>query len=248
MFEILFQYGPLSVRSFNVLLAFGFLFSMKFLMRYIHRKKMVTSFLSHHFFFLLLIMLVCGRLWYVFENFSLYQENGWTVLRLWDLKISAFGVFYGGLGALFIFTKKAKESFWAWLDACTLTTLFGLAFLHLGHFFNGSNYGIPTELPWGIAFNSFSIPITTPLHPTLRYAAFLSFFIFAYGMKMSKKTHLFGVVGSLGIMLYSISAFLIDFLHGIPSLYTKINFLGIAGLALLALIHRSHQTYNAENP
>ena len=170
------------------------------------------------------------------------------MLRLWDLKFSAFGVFYGGLGALFLFTKKAKESFWAWLDAFTLATLFCLFFLHLGHFFNGSNYGIPTGLPWGIVFISISIPFTTPLHPTPLYSALLSFFIFAYGMKRSRQTHLLGVVGSLGIMLYSISAFLIDFLHGAPSLNSKINFLGIAVLGLVALIHCSHQTYNGENP
>lgn len=243
MAEVLFQVGPFTLRTFNLCLALGFAVSMLFLMRFILRHKLSASFLSVHFLGLILLTLLGGRLFLGLENSAHFLQNPLEILAVWDLRLSAFGAFYVGLFSLFFFCRKSGENFWSWLDAIVLSGLLGLTFIHLGHFFNGAFYGKPTDLPWGLVFDTSFIPFTTPLHPTQLYSALVSLGLFFLGLKRSRRTHLSGIVGTAGIMLYSLCALGIDFLHGAPSLYAKINFGILAALGFLFLVHCSHKTY-----
>ncbi len=245
MAEVLFQVGPLTFRTFNLLAALGFALSMLFLMRFILRNKLSASFLSVHLLVLLLLAFLGGRLFYGIENSAYFLKNLLDFLAVWDLKLSAFGIFYTGILSLFFFCRKARENFWSWLDAVVLTGMLGLIFIHLGHFFDGDFYGKPTDLPWGIVIDSPAIPFTTPIHPTQLYSALVSVALFLLGLKRSRRTHLSGVVGTAGIMLYSLCALGIDFLHGVPSFYAQMNFGIIATVSFILLIHCSHKIYQA---
>jgi phosphatidylglycerol:prolipoprotein diacylglycerol transferase len=243
MYEILFQYGPITITTFNLLLALAFLVSMVFLVRFIQLKKLKLSFFINKFAMLIIFPLLGGRIFYVFEHLSVFKAHPLYSLAIWDLKFSAFGIFYTAVITLFILSKYEDEDFWGWLDAISLSGLVGLIFIHIGHFFNGTNYGKPTELPWGVAFDTFNIPFINPIHPTQIYSAIITFIIFSLVIHSVKRTHLTGIAGTLAIMLYSLSAFGIDFLHGSPSMYAKINYLIIASLAFIFYIHTTHKKH-----
>jgi len=241
MYEILFQRGPITIASFHLMLALAFIITMIVLVRFIHLKKLKLSFFVNHFIHFLFIPLAAGRLLYFFEHFSIFKSNLLQIFFVWDMGFSVFGLFYGVILVLYWLTKRKQEDFWGWLDAITISGLMGLVFIHIGHFLNGTHYGKPTELPWGIAFDTISIPFINPIHPTQIYSALLSFFIFSYAMRKVKRTHLPGIVGTLSIMLYSLGALGIDFLHGSPSTYAKINYIIISSLAFIFYIHCTHQ-------
>lgn len=241
MHETLFQYGPLILKTFNLFLATAFLISSVFLVRFIRLKKMNLSFFVNHLIAFLIIPLIGGRLFYIFEHLSAFKQKPWQILFIWDFGFSAFGLFASALFALYLFSRQEQEDFWGWLDAFTLSGLTGLFLLHIGSFLSGAHYGVPTDLPWGISFDTFNIPFTTPIHPTQIYSAILTFFILGISMRYVKRTHLTGVVGTLAIMLYSLSAFAIDFLHGAPSMYEKIGHLTLASLAFIFYINCSHK-------
>lgn len=241
MYEILFQYGPIAIKTFNLLLAVAFLVGIIFLVRFIRLKKLKLAFFVENLILFLIIPLIGGRLFYIFEHLALFKQNPLQALFIWDLGFSVFGLFYTAIGTLYVLSKREQEDFWGWVDAFTLTSLVGLFFIHIGTFLNGTHYGIPTDLPWGIAFDTYNIPFTTPIHPTQIYSALMTFVILGISMRYVKKTHLTGVVGTLSIMLYSLSAFGIDFLHGYPSMYTKVNHLIIASLAFVFYILCSHK-------
>ncbi len=241
MYEILFQYGPLTVATFNLLLAAGFVVSMIFLARFIQLKKLKLSFFVNHFATFLIAPLIGGRLLYIFEHFSVIRQDPLQAIAVWDMKLSAFGFLYTFLGALYYFTRKDGEDFWGWFDAFVLTGLVGLIFIHIGHFFNGTHYGVPTTLPWGIAFDTFTIQFIKPIHPVQIYSAIISFAILGILMRIVKRTHLTGVAGSIGVMLYSLTAFGIDFLHGVPSSYAKGTFLILSATGFIAYIQTSHK-------
>lgn len=247
MLEVLFQIGRFSIPTFNVLVAVAFLVSMAFLLRFVERKKLPASFLSGNFFLMILCAILGGRILEIAENSALYLKNPLQTLFLWDMEYSALGLFYGLAAALIFAARKNQENLWAWMDAFTLSGLLGMVFLHLGHFFRGSHYGTPTDLPWGMTFDTFSIPFVTPIHPTQLYAALITFALFAFLMHRSRRTHLPGMVGNLGIMLYSLSAFGLNFIQGVPSVYAKANFLAIAAVAFVLLVYCSHQTYYQYN-
>ena len=247
MHETLFQYGRFTLTTFNVLLVLAFILSVVFLVRFIRLKKLNLGFFVNHFVYFLILPLIGGRIVYILEHFSVFMQNPLRILYVWDLGFSVFGIFYTAILVLYFFSKRNHEDFWGWLDGFALSGLTGLFFIHIGHFFNGTHYGKPTDLPWGIAFDTFNIPYTTPIHPTQLYSALIIFVIFSYSIRSVKRTHLGGIAGTIAIMLYSLSAFGIDFLHGSPSTYVKISHLVIAALAFIAYIHCSHRKL-FENP
>ncbi len=247
MLEVLFQLGPLTFRTFNLFLAIAFVVTMYVLVKLITRSKMNLPFLVHHFIYLLIFPLIIGRIFYVFEHLSAFMRHPLDIFFVWDLKFSTFGALYGFIATLYFYTDMNSEDFWEWFDNTTLAGLAGLVFVHLGHFFNGSNYGKPTELPFGIAFDNIAIPFTSPIHPTQLYAALLALLVYGIAMKYNKRIHLSGMVATLALVIYSLGAFSLEFLHGLSSSYIKGNYLFIAATAFVAYIHTSHKSHPLSN-
>jgi phosphatidylglycerol---prolipoprotein diacylglyceryl transferase len=241
MYEILYQNGLITITTFNTFLALAFILGALFLVRFIQMKKIKLSFFVNNFFYLIIAPLIAGRIFYIFEHLSFFKEVPLQTLAIWDFKFSSFGIFYGLIIILYILCRREREDFWGWLDAFALTGLAGLIFIHIGHFFNGTHYGTPTDLPWGMAFDTFNIPFIKPIHPVQIYSSIITFIIFSIGIHSAKRTHLTGVSGTFTIMLYAISAFGIDFLHGAPSTYAKVNYLIVAALAFIFYINSSHK-------
>ncbi|MBN2087834.1 prolipoprotein diacylglyceryl transferase [Candidatus Peregrinibacteria bacterium] len=244
MFEVLFQYGSVTLKTFNVILAITFLLTGAFAIRFSDRQNLNLSFLSKNFVYLILFALLSGRVFYVIEHWPAFRSSLLYIFYFWDMHFSFFGILYGFVGGLLLLTHKAKEDFWSWYDVSVFSMLFSLIFINIGHFFNGSHYGIPTDLPWGISFDTQNIPFVNPIHPTQLYAAILALLIFLYSMKRSKRVHLSGVVGNTAIMAFSIGMIALDFLHGAPSLYTKVSFGIIATLAFIFHVICSHKSHN----
>lgn len=247
MLEILFQYGTLTIRTFNIFLAFGFVFTGVFLIKYANRRMMSLGFMASNFLILAIAALLFGRIFYVVENWSYFENNLSFILYLWDLKFSVFGLIYGFVASLFLVSKNASQDYWAWIDASAFAFLLLMTFVHIGHFFNGTAYGLITSMPWGIALDNVNIPFVKPIHPTQLYSAAISASLLSYGIKKGKRIHISGVVGTRIIMLYSVGMLGIDFLHGAPSLYTKVSYVILATLALVSMIHCSHRTHADTN-
>jgi phosphatidylglycerol:prolipoprotein diacylglycerol transferase len=241
MAEILFQYGPFIIPTLSLFAAIGFLLSMMFLLRYIGKTKLNLSFFSRNALWFFLAILLGGRIVYGIEHFESFKLHPLSFLYIWDLKLSTIGAFAALSGTLFYLARKEKENFWAWLDAFILTGLLALTLFHLGTFFSGHYYGKPTDLPWGMRFDASNIPFTRPIHPTQLYSTAAAFIAYALGRKISKRSHLPGVAGFLALMLYSVSAFGIDFLHNVSSVFSKTSYLIIAIVAFVGYVHCSHQ-------
>ncbi|HTO08674.1 MAG TPA: prolipoprotein diacylglyceryl transferase family protein [Myxococcota bacterium] len=87
----------------------------------------------------------------------------------------AGATFYGGLalGALAVVART-------WLDGVSLRSLstaiapslaLGQAIGRIGCFLVGDDYGVPTDLPWGVAFPNGAPPTTERVHPAQLYEA-----------------------------------------------------------------------------
>ncbi len=243
MLEILFQNSLVTVRTLNILLALGFLFTGTFVIRYVNKHKMNLAFVTEYLAHVIVAALLGGRLVYVISNLSEFKHNFLSVIYIWDLKFSFFGMLAAAIATLYFAARKNKEDFWAWFDTFFLSSLGMLIFVHIGYFFAGKNYGLPTSLPWGISFEATNIPFVSPIHPTQLYAALLTAILLAYSVKQSKRIHLSGVVGARALMIYSLGMLGIDFLHGSPSIYVKISYGVLAALAFVGYIHCTHKTH-----
>lgn len=244
MHEIIFQNSLLTLRTLNLFVAFAFFFAGIFSIRYIEKHKMSLVFLAKYFLPVLFSALLFGRLLTFALNFEKYSNFPLTLLYLWDLDFNFFGLLFGAFFILYILCKRHHEDFWAWLDVIILSSLAMLIFVHIGFFFSGHYYGLPTNLFWGIPFEANHIPYTTPIHPTQLYAALLSFVLLIQGVKKSKRTHLSGLVGSKALMLYSVGMLGISFLYGDPELPPRIFYAILIGLSFIANIHCSHKSHS----
>jgi len=241
MLEVLYQNSWVTLRTFNILLALGFLITGAFLIRFSAKRKMNLSFMAKYGALLFLIALLGGRIAYIFENLTLYLTHPIYILYIWDLNFSFFGILYSIVIALVLFGKKAKEDYEGWWDILAISLMLMLVFVHVGQFFSGENYGMPTDLPWGIAFDTQNIPFVNPIHPTQLYSALVSGAIFTFAYKRIKRLHISGIMGNLALMLYSLSSISIDLLHGTPSLYSKISYAIIAACSFIWYVHCSHK-------
>jgi len=243
MREILFQNAIITIRSLNILITIGFLFTGTYIIRYVEKHKMNMAFLTKYFAYITISALIFGKIGYILEHLSSYISRPISTLFIWDLKYSFFGVLAGALVMLYYLSRKNKEDFWHWFDALFLSMLAMLIFVHIGYFFSGANYGLPTNLPWGIAFDATHIPFFSPIHPTQLYSAFLVVLLLIYSNIKGKRTHLSGVIGTRALIIYSLGMLGIDFLHGDPSMYARVAYGITATLAFIAQIHCSNKTY-----
>jgi len=92
----------------------------------------------------------------------------------------------------------------AWAPCATLTW----AFLALGHFAEGSDAGLPTTLPWGIAIP----PSTTRLHPVALYAAIAAAALTVILLRALPRRHNAGDTLALALAISGATQFLLTFL------------------------------------
>lgn len=243
MLEIIFQYGPLTLRTFNLFIALGLFFAGAFAIRYTIRRKLNSAFLYKNILYIILSGFLMGRFVYILEHLQTFLDYPLSMLFVWDLHLSFFGGLYGLILALAFFSYRHKENFWSWFDILLLSLLAFLFFIHLGHFFNGTQYGKLTDLPWGIAFDNPNIRYLSPIHPTQLYSALLTLMVVGYTLKRSRRIHLPGVVGCKALVLYCLGMYSVNHLHAIPSFYNQASYLALATLGFVAWIHTSHKTY-----
>ena len=178
MHRVLFQVGGLTVYSYGVMLAVGFIVAT-LVARYRFKLQYKNPDIILDFVLAAVVGGIVGaRLFYVIGNWSEFRGH---LGKIFSINMSGL-VFYGGLvlGVALVvavgFWKKVK--FWSIMDLAGLCLPLGLAFGRVGCFLNGCCYGKPTTLPWGITF-----PTVAPLvarHPTQLYELVLDLGLFAF--------------------------------------------------------------------
>jgi phosphatidylglycerol:prolipoprotein diacylglycerol transferase len=85
--------------------------------------------------------------------------------------LSWFGGFAGGLAAGIVVLRRHRTSVVAVLAAATPALAIAHAIGRIGCFLVGDDYGVPSQLPWAVAFPKGLPPTTVPVHPTQLYEA-----------------------------------------------------------------------------
>jgi phosphatidylglycerol:prolipoprotein diacylglycerol transferase len=83
--------------------------------------------------------------------------------------LSWYGGFAGGLAAGLWLMRRRRLAPVAVLAAATPGLAVGHAIGRVGCFLVGDDYGVPSQLPWAVAFPDGLPPTTVPVHPTQLY-------------------------------------------------------------------------------
>lgn len=212
----LFRIGPITIHTYGVMVAIGFLLGMGLALRQARKEGIPSERISDLSFYLLLAAIIGSRVFYILLNPGPYIKNLLAIFKIWEGGL----VFYGGLilavitGMIYI--KRHGLHFWQIADIFAPSIAIGHAIGRLGCFFAGCCHGRPAQVPWAVTFTDphSLAPLGIPLHPTQLYESAGEFVIFLILILLRKRQAFRGELFWTYVMLYSILRFSVEFFRG----------------------------------
>lgn len=204
----LFKIGPVTIYSYGLFVALGFL-SATLLAGYRAKKAGLSNERIMDLNIYSFLAAVFGaRLLYVLTEWNYYMQYPGQIWKVWEGGL----VFYGGLitGLMFFFwyTKRHKLDPMMVADILVPGIALGQAFGRIGCFFRGCCYGVKSE-SFGMVFPD--IGDNQPHIPTQLLESAAAFCILVFLLRRRPKFK--GELFILYILLYSSVRFLIEFLR-----------------------------------
>lgn len=210
-------------------------------------------------FWTLLCGVVGGRLFFLVQHgddaFRGVQGVGnllKAAINLSNGGLVLIGSMFGGAVGFFSVCRRKNIPALRLLDELAPSIFIGIGFGRIGCFLYGCCFGDPTTLPWGVSFppgsaafgqlveRGFVSPnarACMPLHPTQLYSAFDGFLLaFVVAAYYPFRRHVGGAF-TLGLILYPITRFLIEFLRAdeLGQLGTGLTISQLLSFLLLAI-------------
>lgn len=160
--------------------------------------------------------IIGAKVWHVLDTPSEFRLDGWRVLYN-----TAGFAWYGGLAfgiaALIFQGWRAKVGGLRILDLAAPAAAVGYGIGRIGCFLSGDGcYGIPTKLPWGMAFPHGIDPVFVPVHPTPLYEMAAGILIGAFLYWRGGKPHATGAILGQYLLLTGVARFLVEFIRRNP--------------------------------
>ena len=229
MFPTLLKLGPITLHSYGLMIAIGFLSAIYFSQRDLRKMGIDTEFVGEMGFMALILGVVGTRILYILMFPS---EFSWSDPLEWVAVWKGGLVFQGAIPITFAYVywglKRRGIPFWPVVDAAIPYLALAQAFGRIGCLMNGCCYGYVTNVPWAIRFPAgrpvFASQIgldplpdgwSHPVHPTEIYSAILLTLICLTLLFMRAKWHPFvGFTMPVYLMLYGVKRFIVELFRG----------------------------------
>ncbi len=216
MKPILFQWGNLSLHSFGVLVALGFIAGLWVAARNARRVGLSADVIHDLTPWLVLGGLMGARALYVISYWDrdFAGRPVWDVLAIWKGGL----VFYGGLIAATLTglwrLHRLKLPVWSVADCLAPGIVLGHAFGRIGCLMNGCCYGRPLAAPWAIHFPTGHETAGVGVHPAQLYESALNLVFFALLMTAFSRRRFEGQVFCLYLVGYAILRSTVEVFRG----------------------------------
>lgn len=219
MHPILFHYGRVTVYTYGLLVALGFIAGLWLMGREARRRGLDPRQFQDLGFLVLIAALVGARLFYVAIEWEHFARHPLQILAIWKGGL----VFYGGLlcaaAAGIVYVRQKGLSLWTTGDVVAPALVLGQALGRFGCLFAGCCYGAACDLPWAITFHDPRglAPLGVPLHPTQLYSAAANLAIFAILYFVARPRPRFpGQLFGLYLVLYPAARFAVEVFRNDP--------------------------------
>ena len=218
MCPTLFHIGPVPIHGYGLMLAVGFLVAMYLAQRNAKYFDISEKKLADLFPWIIIAGAAGARLFHVVvERPAFFWEHTLDIFKLWDGGVTFYGGLIGGVLVVYIFSRRNKIPFIKIGDFLITYVALGQVFGRLGCFLAGCCYGIPTDLPWGIAImnpDSVTRPLCIPLHPTQLYQAAVNLITFIILYKMSWRKKFTGQILLLYGLTFPVGRSIVEIFRG----------------------------------
>lgn len=156
-------------------------------------------------------VIIGGRIGYVlFYNFDSWLSDPLYLFRIWEGGMSFHGGLLGVIVALWVFSRRIKQPFWAVGDFMAPLVPIGLGLGRLGNFIGQELWGRETSGWWGMVFPND--PDKLVRHPSQLYELALEgIVLFVVLFWFSRKPRPAGAISGLFLLLYGLFRFVVEF-------------------------------------
>lgn len=214
MHPVLFNLGPLAVRSYGVLIAISFAIGIYLAIRRGEKRGINTTHLTDLCIWIMISAVVGSRVMYILPYLDEFMADPVRVFAVWEGGLTMYGGLLAAVAVSVVFTRARKMPFWKVADVITPPLALGLGITRIGCFFNGCCFGHPTTCALGVRFPPHSAAgsefFGVALHPTQLYNSLIGFGLFAFLLLVEKKVRGNGRLFLLFIGLYGIARFFMD--------------------------------------
>jgi len=213
----LFQFGRLVLPTYGFLLALGTMLSLLVCVRTARLLALDTDKIWSLALLAIVTSLLGSRILLVLLDWPQYRARALSMIGQ-----HSFGGELAGPAIAIVLTTA-----YAWrlglplrrtADAFAPSLALGSSIVSIGCLEAGCDYGIPTNLPWGVVFNSPQAapgtPLGVPLHPTQIYSSGAEFLLFVLLLWLLHRPHNDGEILGAWLFLGGLSSFLLTFLRG----------------------------------
>ncbi|MFH0851399.1 MAG: prolipoprotein diacylglyceryl transferase family protein [Candidatus Peregrinibacteria bacterium] len=228
-----FPLGPFLIWTSVVFLLVGIWVSTEFFLRLAGSAHLSLQHFRDHAWWYLLGFLFCGRLFAIITQYRVYWNDLPRIFVIWDGGFSFLGGAIGIGIVLFWATRTHRATFLQWLDVLLPATMFGSVFSWLGLFFAGHAYGKPTDVLWGVTYDTLNVRYAVPIHPVQLYYAFFSLLLTFLLLIIRKYSSRAGTETLIGIICASVGTFILEYFRGdftIPVFATTVDFIILISL------------------
>lgn len=213
---VAFTIGPFSVRWYGLAYLAGFILAALTMWRVSKRWKL--SLTADELYTVVLAccvgVILGARLGYVlFYGAGYYLTHPLEIFAVWEGGMSFHGGLAGALIAGWLCCRSYGLSFRTLADLAVIGAPWGLFFGRIANFINGELWGKPTDLPWGVVFETGG---NVARHPSQLYEALLEglvMFIVLYALSRRRPPRPQGTFLGTFALLYGVFRFLIEFVR-----------------------------------
>ncbi|NJC27057.1 prolipoprotein diacylglyceryl transferase [Neolewinella antarctica] len=177
----IFSLGPIHVRWYGLMFAFGFMIGFALVRRMFLREGAPEEWLDYVFYFLIGGTILGARFGHVlFYQWDYYSSNPGQILKIWEGGLASHGGVIGVVTALWLFSKiiSKKSFFWISDKVAAPIALVG-AMIRFGNLMNSEIVGVPSEQPWAFLFvRARGVLSEVPRHPVQIYESLSYLFTF----------------------------------------------------------------------
>ena len=151
MHPVLFEFGPLTVRWYGVMMGLALFLSIPITAHFAVRFGISRSVVDAIAVPFLAVLVLGARAGYAVSHLSEFAGRPLAVVLPPYAGLASHGSIAAGLAFLAWWCPRHRVSIWRLLDAMAPAVLVAIVLVRWGNFMNGELFGAPTSLPWGIA-------------------------------------------------------------------------------------------------
>jgi phosphatidylglycerol:prolipoprotein diacylglycerol transferase len=222
MYPVLLRLGPITIYSYGVMMALGFLAAGWVLSKELQRQGKDPNFSSTLVLWAAVGGMLGARVLFILDQWPAF------ITHPWDFLFTGSGfIWYGGLiGGVVAVTLCIQRHGLSWLevmDAVAPTLALGHGIGRIGcHLAGDGDWGPPTTLPWGVAYPraivGWDFPPGVRVHPAPLYETIAYLLIFAVLWNRRATPHQAGALFWGYLVLSGIARFLLEFVRVNPPL------------------------------